>query len=148
MGMNRILVLLACLVLVAMTPAKVTFAEIIVPDWVSPGWGQEFLEMDFATDGKGPFGTSLDSIELAGQWGMMSGIREYCGEEADAYLVVLGQVLRRKLGNTEKQMAWLITVYSFNAIKVKEKMVESDCESDAAKGWLYIQDYSLEMFTS
>mgnify|MGYP003991705031 FL=1 len=148
MGMNRTFVLLACLVLVAMTPAKVTFAEIIVPDWVSPGWGQEFLEMDLATDGKGPFGTSLDSIELAGQWGMMSGIREYCGEEADAYLVVLGQVLRRKLGNTEKQMAWLITVYSFNAIKVKEKMVESDCESDAAKGWLYIQDYSLEMFTS
>lgn len=148
--MNRVLILLACLVWVAMTPAKVAFAEVIVPDWVSPGWGQEYLEMDLATDGKGAFGTSLDSIKLAGQWEFMSGIREYCGDEADVYFLALGQVLRKVLGNTEnsEQMPWLVAVYTFHGIEVKEKMVESDCESDTTQRWMAIQDYLIEDWAS
>ncbi len=85
--MTRILILLASLLVVAVTPVKVTVAEIIVPDWTSPNWGQEYLEMDTARDGKGPFGTSLGSIKLAGQWGFMSGIREECGEKRRFVLI-------------------------------------------------------------
>jgi len=142
--------LLASLVLVAVTPVKVTVAEIIVPDWTSPNWGQEYLEMDLATDGKGPFGTSLGSIKLAGQQGFMSGIREYCGEHADVYLLAVGQVLRQVWGNTEnsEQMPWLVAVYAFHRIGVKEKMVESDCQSEAAIRWMSIQDSSLENWKS
>ena len=98
---TRFLILLAGFVLVTIFYPKVTVAEIIVPDWTSPNWGQEYLEMDTARDGKGPFGTSLGSIKLAGQWGFMSGIREQCGENADLYLLAVGQVLRQVWGNTE-----------------------------------------------
>jgi hypothetical protein len=148
--MTRILILLAGFVLVTICYPKVTVAEIIVPDWTSPNWGQEYLEMDTARDGKGPFGTSLGSIKLAGQWGFMSGIREQCGENADLYLLAVGQVLRQVWGNTEnsQQMPWLVVVYAFHRIGVKEKMLESDCQSDEAKRWMSIQDALIEHWKS
>jgi hypothetical protein len=106
--------------------------------------------MDTARDGKGPFGTSLGSIKLAGQWGFMSGIREQCGENADLYLLAVGQVLRQVWGNTEnsQQMPWLVAVYAFHRIGVKEKMLESDCQSDEAKRWMSIQDALIEHWKS
>ena len=127
--MTRILILLAGFVLVTIFYPKVTVAEIIVPDWISPNWGQKYLEMSHARAGKGPFGVSLGSIKLAGQWGFMSGIHEQCGENADVYLLAVGQVLRRVWGNVENsmQMPWLNGVYAYHQVQVKEKMVESDC---------------------
>ena len=143
-------VLLASLVLLAATSIKVTVAEIIVPDWISPNWGQKYLEMSHARAGKGPFGVSLGSIKLAGQWGFMSGIREQCGENADVYLLAVGQVLRQVWGNVENpmQMPWLIGIYSHNRWLVKEKMVESDCQSDVAKQFMFAQDFVLENWKS
>ena len=145
-----ILVLLASLVLLATTSIKVTVAEIIVPDWISPNWGQKYLVMSHAKDGKGPFGVSLGSIKLAGQWGFMSGIREQCGENADVYLLAVGQVLRQVWGNVENpmQMPWLNGVYAYQQLLVKEKMVESDCQSDVAKQSLFAQDFLLENWKS
>lgn len=66
--MKKRLPLLASFVLAATLMTEAAVAEIVVPDWTSPSWGQQFLEMSETQDGNGPFGTSLDSILLAAKW--------------------------------------------------------------------------------
>ena len=148
--MKKHLSLLASFVLAATLMTEATFAEIIVPDWTSPSWGQQFLEMSETQDGNGPFGTSLDSITLAAKWGFIDGIREYCGENIDVYLLALGQILRSVGGNTDngKQMAWLIAIHALYQNEVKEKMTPSDCQSDEAKEWILLQDSTLDYAVS